>query len=201
MRQFLIILLMFTPAALLGADKPELTESEAQQVIQKFAAKEAEFALAREVYTYRQSVKIQELGNGGQPGGKYEIISDIIFSANGKRTEKIVRAPANTLKEILLTPEDEQDLRSVQPFVLTTKDSASLPGMTDVTSASKITGSWAITAATQVDAKVKLTPRKASDAKLLKEIELQNFRVAFTGERTFVNETRWYRMRSSICKK
>jgi hypothetical protein len=86
-------------------------------------------------------------------------------------------------------------------FVLTSKDSASLPGMTDVTTASKITGSWAITAATQVDAKVKLTPRKASDAKLLKSMQLQNFQVAFTGERTFVNETRWYRMRSSVCKK
>jgi hypothetical protein len=86
-------------------------------------------------------------------------------------------------------------------FVLTTKDSASLPGMTDVSSASKITGSWAITAATQVDAKIKLTPRKASDAKLLKSMELQSFQVAFTGERTFVNETRWYRMRSSVCKK
>ena len=122
MRQFTIALLLLAPTALLAADKPELTESEAQQVIQKFAAKEAEFALAREVYTYRQSVKIQELGSGGQPGGKYELVSDIIFSANGKRTEKIVRAPANTLREITLTPEDEQDLRSVQPFVLTTKD-------------------------------------------------------------------------------
>ena len=122
MRNFVFTLLMSAPMALLGADKPELTEAEAQQVIQKFAAKEAEFALAREVYTYRQSVKIQELGSGGQPGGKYEIVSDIIFSANGKRTEKVVRAPANTLKEILLTPEDEQDLRSVQPFVLTSKD-------------------------------------------------------------------------------
>ena len=91
-------------------------------------------------------------------------------------------------------------LCSDKSFVLTTKDSASLPGMTDVTNASKITGSWAITAATQVDAKIKLTPRKASDAKLLKSMQLQNFQVAFTGERTFVNETRWYRMRSSICK-
>ena len=122
MRQFTITLLLLAPAALLAADKPELTEAEAQQVIQKFAAKEAEFALAREVYTYRQSVKIQELGSGGIPGGKYELVSDIIFSANGKRTERIVRAPANTLREISLTPEDEQDLRSVQPFVLTTKD-------------------------------------------------------------------------------
>ena len=40
----------------------------------------------------------------------------------GKRTERVVRAPVSTLQNILLTPEDEQDLRDVQPFVLTTKE-------------------------------------------------------------------------------
>jgi hypothetical protein len=50
------------------------------------------------------------------------MVSDIIFSAEGKRTEHVVRAPMTTLKNIGLTSEDEQDLRSVQPFVLTTKD-------------------------------------------------------------------------------
>ena len=70
MRQFPITLLLIATAALFAADKPELTEAEAQQVIQKFAAKEAEFALAREVYTYRQSVKVQELGSGGLPGAE-----------------------------------------------------------------------------------------------------------------------------------
>ncbi len=33
-----------------------------------------------------------------------------------------MHAPVQSLQNILLTPEDEQDLRSVQPFVLTTKD-------------------------------------------------------------------------------
>jgi hypothetical protein len=86
-------------------------------------------------------------------------------------------------------------------FVLTMDDSASLPGMSNVSSSSRITGSWAISQATQVDAKIKLTPRKASDAKLLQTVKIQNFTVAFTGERTFVNQTRWYRMKSSVCKK
>jgi hypothetical protein len=34
----------------------------------------------------------------------------------------VVRAPVSTLKNLLLTPEDEQDLRNVQPFVLTTTE-------------------------------------------------------------------------------
>jgi hypothetical protein len=97
-------------------------EADPQEVIQKFAAKEAEFARARENYTYRQTVKIQELDESGAVRGKYEIISDIIFSPDGKRTEKVVRAPVSTLRNLILTPEDEQDLRSVQPFVLTTPE-------------------------------------------------------------------------------
>jgi hypothetical protein len=93
-----------------------------EEIIKRFAAKEAEFAKARENYTYRQSVKIQELTPSGSPEGKYEIISDIIFSQEGKRTEKVVRAPMSTLSKLLLTPQDEQDLRNVQPFVLTTNE-------------------------------------------------------------------------------
>jgi hypothetical protein len=85
-------------------------------------------------------------------------------------------------------------------FVLTTEDSASVPGMDKVSSAAKITGTWAISQATPVDARVKLTPRKPSDASVLKAAQLQSFAVSFTGDRTFVNDTRWYRMRSSICK-
>ena len=92
------------------------------EIIRKFAAKEADFSDARSNYTYRQTVKIQELDAGGAPGGKYEIVEDIIFSPEGKRLEKVVRAPVTTLRNILLTPEDEQDLRNVQPFVLTSKE-------------------------------------------------------------------------------
>jgi len=90
-----------------------------EEIIRRFAAKEAEFAKARENYTYRQSLKIQELTPSGAVQGQHEMVSDIIFSAEGKRTEKVVRAPVSTL-HLLLDPGDEQDLRNVQPFVLTT---------------------------------------------------------------------------------
>jgi hypothetical protein len=91
-----------------------------EEIIRKFAAKEAEFAKARENYTYRQTFRIQELDESGNVRGKLEMVSDIIFSPDGKRSERVVRAPVSTLKNLLLTPEDEQDLRNVQPFVLTT---------------------------------------------------------------------------------
>jgi hypothetical protein len=106
--------LLFCGMAARAADDPQ-----PEEIIRKFAAREAEFAKARENYTYRQTVKIQELTPGGAVQGQHEMVSDIIFSAEGKRTEKVVRAPVSTL-HLLLDPGDEQDLRNVQPFVLTT---------------------------------------------------------------------------------
>jgi hypothetical protein len=92
------------------------------EIIRKFAARETAFQRARENYTYRQTVKIQELDYDGNPHGKYEIVSDIVFGPDGKRTERVIRAPMTTLQNITLTPEDEKDLRDVQPFVLNSKD-------------------------------------------------------------------------------
>ena len=97
-------------------------QAQIDDIINKFAAKEAAFSQARENYTYRQTVKIHELDDTGAITGSWEMVSDIIFTPDGKRTEHVVRAPMSTLHNILLTPEDEQDLRSVQPFVLTTSE-------------------------------------------------------------------------------
>lgn len=103
-------------------EEQELSDAQIQEIIQKFAAKEAEFSKARENYTYRQSVRVQELDQSRRMRGKYEVVTDIIFSPEGKRTERVVHAPVSTLENLQLTPEDEQDLRSVQPFVLTTTE-------------------------------------------------------------------------------
>lgn len=106
----------------LSAAEGDPTPQEVEQIIMKFAAKEAEFAKARENYTYRQSFKFEEFGPNNRPTGKLEMVADIVFTADGKRTERVVYAPMNTLQQIQFTAEDEQDIRNVQPFVLTTKD-------------------------------------------------------------------------------
>lgn len=115
-----VLLLLATGAP--AADTNEPTEARIEEIIRAFAAKEAEFAQARENYTYRQTVRIQELDESKRVRGRFEVISDIIFSPEGRRTERVVHAPVSTLQRIQLTPEDEQDLRNVQPFVLTTKE-------------------------------------------------------------------------------
>jgi len=113
-------LLQISPLLALPAD--DLSPAQQEDIITRFAAKEAEFARARENYTYRQSYKVEDLGTNGRPIGKQEMVTDIVFTSDGKRTERVVYAPLSTLERFMMDKEDEQDLRSVQPFVLTTKE-------------------------------------------------------------------------------
>jgi outer membrane lipoprotein-sorting protein len=116
------LMLVSVLSALIASAVPALPQDlPPDEVIRKFAAKEAEFRKARESYTYKQSVKMEELDGSGNVQGKWEIVSDIVFGPNKQRTEKVTYAPVNTL-HLILTPQDEQDLRSVQPFVLTTDE-------------------------------------------------------------------------------
>ena len=120
-RLFLFAALAAAPLlALPAAD--ELSPDQQQEIIRKFAAKEAAFAHARENYTYRQRYMIETLGANGRPDGKHEEVSDVVFTQDGKRTERTVYAPMDTLERIQMDAQDVQDMRSVQPFVLTTQE-------------------------------------------------------------------------------
>jgi len=93
------------------------------EIVRQFAARETEFGIARNNYTYRQDVTVQELDANDRVRGEYRMVSDILFEDGGRRrTEKIVYAPPETLDRIQLTPQDLEDIRSIQPFVLTTDE-------------------------------------------------------------------------------
>ena len=94
----------------------------ADEMIRRFAQKEKEFRTARANYTYHQTVRVQNLNANDRVLGEYYVESDITFDSSGKRTERITKAPPNTLQNIQLTPEDLQDIREIQPFVLTADD-------------------------------------------------------------------------------
>ena len=115
-------LILWTAGSLLAADTKQMSQAEIDEVIQKFAAKEAAFSKAREMYTYRQTSRVLDLDEGGGTVGRWEEVVDIVFTGEGKRTERVQRAPVSTLKNFYLGPEDIQDLRDVQPFVLTTSE-------------------------------------------------------------------------------
>ena len=92
------------------------------EIIQKFAAREAEFKIERDNFTYTQTFTIQTLDNTGRPDGEYAMTSEIVFTPSGKRYEHVTYAPAPTLERISLSQQDLDDLEHVQPFVLTTTE-------------------------------------------------------------------------------
>ena len=89
-----------------------------QEIIQRFAAKEAEFKQAREQYTYRQDVTVKT----PEDDGVYHEVFDVLFDNQGKRMENVVFAPQTTLEKIQMSPEDLDDIRHRLPFVLTSEE-------------------------------------------------------------------------------
>jgi len=89
------------------------------EIIRRFSTKEKEFKTARAMYTYRQDVKVQVLDGNDRVAEEFNLVSDIILDNKGKRTERIVYAPASTLRRISMTAQDMKDIREIKPFVLT----------------------------------------------------------------------------------
>ena len=98
----------------------------AEQVVAKFAAREAEFAAARENYTFRQSVKVDILNEARKVDGEYQQVTDITFNRQGKREEHVVFAPPNSLDSsatpVMMSPTDFDEIEHRLPFILTTAD-------------------------------------------------------------------------------
>src|SRR4029077_20408639 len=93
-----------------------------EEIVQKFAAREAEFKTERDNFTYTQTFTIQTLDSSGRPDGEYTMTSEIVFTPSGKRFERVTYAPTPTLERISLSQQDLDDLEHVQPFVLTTTE-------------------------------------------------------------------------------
>lgn len=91
------------------------------EIIQRFAAKEKEFATAREQYGYRQSVKVQTL-DGDTVDGEYQQTFDVSFDDSGRKIKTVVFAPAPTLQRIGMTSADFDDIENRLPFVLTSDE-------------------------------------------------------------------------------
>src|SRR5258706_139983 len=62
------------------------------EIIRRFAAREAEFKTERDNFTYTQTFVIQTL-DGGKVDGEYRMTSEIVFTPEGKRYEKVTNAP------------------------------------------------------------------------------------------------------------
>ncbi|MGB8324697.1 MAG: hypothetical protein WCE52_17195 [Candidatus Acidiferrum sp.] len=107
-------------------DNPVTNEPPSQpvdEIIKRFAEREAEFKKERDNYTYTQAFAIQTVDDqSGMVDGEYRMTSDIIFTPEGKRFEKVTFAPPDSLQRISISQQDLDDIRNVQPFVLTTTE-------------------------------------------------------------------------------
>jgi hypothetical protein len=114
-----------SPNAAKSGPAPDLRDpspERIQQIIQTFAAKEEQFKEARDNYTYHQINKVEELDADGSVEGRYEQDWDILFDDSGKRIEHVTYAPLPSLKNLMVTEQDLNAFRSIQPFVLTTAE-------------------------------------------------------------------------------
>jgi hypothetical protein len=91
------------------------------QVIEKFAAREAVFKEARNQYNYTEDISVQEL-DGSTVSGEFRLVQDVIYDDKGNRVENVKFAPQPSLQQISLSPQDYEDFRNKMPFVLTTED-------------------------------------------------------------------------------
>lgn len=104
---------------------PKLSDpgpTEIQKIIHAFAAKEQMFKEARDNYTYRQINKVETLDADGKVNGYWQQNWDILFDNKGDRIEKVTYAPPGSLKGVLMTEQDLDAMRNIQPFVLTSND-------------------------------------------------------------------------------
>jgi hypothetical protein len=98
------------------------SSDQVQNIIQEFAAKEKLFKEARNNYTYHQINKLNELDPDANVVGTFQQEWDILYDDSGKRIERVTYAPPDTLKGLLVTKEDLDGMRNIQPFVLTTDE-------------------------------------------------------------------------------
>lgn len=88
-----------------------------QELIQKIGTEEAKVKEARAHYTYTQDLMVQTL-NGNAVDGQFHEVTTVSYDEKGKRLENVTFAEQSTLRGIVLSAEDMDDVRRFMPWVL-----------------------------------------------------------------------------------
>ena len=91
----------------------------AEQIIQRFAAKEKEGQAVRREYTFRQSIKVRTVDSDGKSTSDYQVVADMRFDPKGGWIKTVVFAPQASLKP---SAEDLLDLETRQSFTIGTDE-------------------------------------------------------------------------------
>ena len=71
-------------------DAGALNPAEAERIISRFTAKEAEFRRALNSYSFKRDALVQSIGMGGQVIGEYHRVSQFTFDDQGSRVAFIL---------------------------------------------------------------------------------------------------------------
>lgn len=89
------------------------------EIIKAFSEKEQLYVSTRPQYSYRKTIRIQELGPDGRPTGEYVATYDAARAADGKFYEKAISAPESSLEYLQIEPDDVQLLTRIPAFPIT----------------------------------------------------------------------------------
>ena len=76
-----------------------------EEIVRRFAAQEDAYAQALGSYTYRRTVRLQELGPDNKPIGQSEVVSEIVVADDGSRRQRAVSRSDSTLHTVELEPD------------------------------------------------------------------------------------------------
>lgn len=93
----------------------------AEEIIQRFASREAEFREVWQKYTYTQQILFQVLDDAGRVREEQEMSVEVYFTSDGKRKSRVL-SRQGSLRSVQVTQEDVEDALHRQPFVLTTEE-------------------------------------------------------------------------------
>jgi hypothetical protein len=115
------LFLLFVAAPLIHAQNSvapaaDMSPAEVDRILKAFTAKETEFRLALNQYSFKRDAILQSIGMGGQVTGEYHRVSYFTFDDQGNRYEKISFFPMPSFSSV--TQEDLDDLGGIQPFAL-----------------------------------------------------------------------------------
>ena len=116
------LVILFFAAASFGQEskiaRTPMAPAESDRIVKKVTGNEAAFREALTNYVFTRDAIVQEIGLGGQVAGVYRRTSFMTFNQDGSRFEKILFFPIPTLPQIIVTPEDLEDLGGMNPFAL-----------------------------------------------------------------------------------
>ena len=117
MRTIPFILLL----VLSGLNLKASAELEPEEIIKRFAAKEAEFKQVWQQYTYTQRILFQVLSASGAVREEQQLWVEVYFTSDGERKTRTIKEQG-ALRSVRVSPEDLDDAIHRQPFVLTTEE-------------------------------------------------------------------------------